>query len=158
MLLRKCAWDIMREEFPTICAEEPLGEAMRRLGAFQARDATCICVLVTDASGAFTGVVSLWGIMRFLERQLLHGSALEGSGQSGFDRVFRNACKVAGSTTVQEVMDRHVTLLRPDDPLPVVLEQIVHQGRSYAVVKEGAKVIGLVMIGDLYRELSAEML
>jgi CBS domain-containing protein len=54
-------------------------------------------------------------------------------------------------------MDRHVTVLRPDEPLPLVLEQIVQRGRSYAVVKEGPKVIGVVMITDLYREISGEM-
>ncbi|ABB39400.1 CBS domain containing protein [Oleidesulfovibrio alaskensis G20] len=157
MLLRKRAWDIAREEFPVVRTTDSLAEAMRRLREFQARDSACICALVNDEGGSFAGAISVWDTMRFMERHLLRGSALNGFDESGFDRVFHNACKVAGSTPVSKIMDRHVTVLRPDEPLPLVLEQIVQRGRSYAVVKEGPKVIGVVMITDLYREISGEM-
>lgn len=157
MLLRKRAWDIAREEYPVVRADDSLAEAMRCLREFQTRDAGCICALVLDKGDNFVGAISIWDTMRFMERHLLRGSALDGFDESGFDRVFHNACKVAGSTAVSKIMDRHVTTLRPDEPLPMVLEQVVQRGRSYAVVKEGPKVLGVVMITDLYQEISGEI-
>lgn len=158
MLLRLRAWDIVREDYPRLRETDSLAEAMRKLNACVGSGSGCLCALVMDDEGHLKGALSIWDTMRFMEDNLLHSGSLRGIREEGFDRIFRNACKVAGSTTVGELMDRDMTVVAPDDPLVLVLEAVVKKGRSYAVVKEAGKVIGTIMISDVFREISGEMI
>lgn len=156
MLLRKRAWDIAREDFPVLKEADTLAEAMRILR--KAVNDGCLCALVFDGNKRFKGAVSVWDTMRFMEDTLMHGDALRGIDENRFEQMFRNACKVAGSTTVKDVMDKDVTVVKPDEPLVLVLEDLVKKGRSYAVIKEGPRVIGVTMINDIYKEISDEII
>lgn len=162
MLLRKRAWDIVREEFPTLREDDSLAEAMRMLTACVGSEggigAGCLCALVYDERDMLRGALSVWDTVRFMEDSLLRSGSLRGIEDDGFDRIYRNACKVAGSTKVRDVMDRDMTRVAPDDPLLVVLESFVKKGRSYAVVTEAGKVLGVIMINDVFREISGEII
>lgn len=162
MLLRKRAWDIVREEFPKLREDDSLAEAMRKLSSCVGPDggggAGCLCALVYDERDMLRGALSVWDTVRFMEDSLLRSGSLRGIEEDGFDRIYRNACKVAGSTKVRDVMDRDMTQVAPDDPLLVVLESFVKKGRSYAVVTEAGKVLGVIMINDVFREISGEII
>ena len=158
MLLRKRAWDIVREEFPVLREGDSLAEVMRVLNDCAVTATGCLCAVVKDDRDQFKGAVSLWDTMRFMEDNLLRSGTLRGIEEDGFERIFHNACKVDGSTSVRDIMDRDTTIVSPDDPLLVVLEIFVKKGRSYAVVVEAGKVLGVIMIADVFREISAELL
>jgi len=155
MLLRTRAWDIVREDYPVLKEDSSLADAMRELN--RVSDSGCLCALVLDDNGRLKGAVSMWDTVRFMEDNLLHGISLRGFDENRFDQMYTNACKVAGSTSVKDVMDSSMTVVAPDDPLLSVLEGFVKKGRSYAVVKEGPRVLGVIMIADLFKEISGQI-
>ncbi|UZP67284.1 CBS domain-containing protein [Desulfovibrio mangrovi] len=155
MLLRTRAWDIVREEYPVMKEANSLADAMRELNAVS--DSGCLCALVMDDNGRLKGAVSMWDTVRFMEDNLLRGDALRGLDENRFEQMYTNACKVAGSTSVKDVMDKNPTVVAPDEPLLVVLEDFVKKGRSYAVVKEGPRVLGVIMIADIFKEISGQI-
>lgn len=155
MLLRTRAWDIVREEYPVMKEASSLADAMRELNAVS--DSGCLCALVMDDNGRLKGAVSMWDTVRFMEDNLLRGDALRGLDENRFEQMYANACKVAGSTSVKDVMDKNPTVVAPDEPLLVVLEDFVKRGRSYAVVKEGPRVLGVIMIADIFKEISGQI-
>ncbi|MFI3271170.1 MAG: CBS domain-containing protein [Pseudomonadota bacterium] len=157
MLLRKRAWDIVREEYPTLQENDSLSVAVRKLNSCVGHACGCLCALVFDDEGHLKGSISIWDTMRFMEDKLTQRSAMRG-GEDGYDRVFHNACKLAGSTKVRDLMDREMTTLSPDDSLITILDKVVKKGRSYAVVKDASKVIGVIMISDIFNEISTDML
>ncbi len=156
MLLRTRAWDIVREDFPTLRESSSLSDAMRELN--RVSDSGCLCALVLEDSGRLKGAVSMWDTVRFMEDNLLRGTSLRGLDENRFEQMYLNACKVAGSTSVKEVMDADMTVVAPDEPLLSVLEEFVKKGRSYAVVKEGARVLGVIMIADIFKEISGQII
>lgn len=158
MLLRKRAWDIVREDYPRLREDDSLAEAMRKLNACVSDGSGSLCALVMDDEGHLKGALSIWDTMRFMEDNLLRTGSLRGIEEDGFDRIFRNACKVAGSSVVADLMDRDMTVVGPDEPILLVLENFVKKGRSYAVVVEAGKVIGTIMISDVFREISGEII
>lgn len=155
MLLRTRAWDIVREEYPVLKESSSLADAMRELN--RVSDSGCLCALVFDDNGKLKGAVSMWDTVRFMEDNLLRGNALRGLDENRFEQMYINACKVAGSTSVKDVMDTSMTIVAPDEPLLLVLEDFVKKGRSYAVVKEGPKVLGVMMIADIFKEISGQI-
>lgn len=158
MLLRKRAWDIVREDYPRLAEGDSLADAVYVLNGCMGTGCGGLCALVMDESGRLKGAVSIWDTMRFMEDTLLSGGSLHGIEEDGFDRIFHNACKVAGSTTIADIMDKDMTVVSPDEPLLMVLEAVVKKGRSYAVVKEGKRTIGVIMIHDIFKEISTDML
>ena len=54
-------------------------------------------------------------------------------------------------------MEPEVPTLKPTDPLPVVLELFLRKKRGWAVVAENGKVLGVVLVADVYRALSDDM-
>lgn len=156
MLLRTRAWDIVREEFPVLKEGSSLADAMRELN--RVSDSGCLCALVMDENGRLKGAVSMWDTVRFMEDNLLRGNALRGLDENRFEQMYANACKVSGSTSVKDVMDTNMTVVAPDEPLLIVLEDFVKKGRSYAVVKEGARVLGVIMIADIFKEISGQII
>lgn len=157
MLLRKRAWDIAREEYPVLHEKDSLAKAMFVLTEWLEKKDGCLCALVLDRNERLKGVVSIWDTIRFMERALLHGSAFRGADENRFEQMFDNACKVSGSTSVHDIMDTDMTVVSPDEPLVMLLETFVKKGRSYAVVKEGPRVIGAIMITDVYSEISKKI-
>ena len=156
MLLRRRAWDILREDYPIVKIDDPLAEAIRKLNA--CANEGCLCALVEDRNGRIKGAVSIWDTMRFMEDTLLRGDGLKCLDENRYEQMFTNACKVSGSIAVKDVMDKDMTIVRPDEPLLLVLEDFVKKGRSYATVMEGGKVIGVIMINDIYKEISDQIL
>lgn len=155
MLLRTRAWDIVREDYPVLRESSSLADAMRELN--RVSDSGCLCALVMDENGRLKGAVSMWDTVRFMEDNLLRGNALRGLDENRFEQMYTNACKVAGSTCVKDIMDTAMTVVAPDEPLLIVLEDFVKKGRSYAVVKEGPRVLGVIMIADIFKEIGGQI-
>lgn len=156
MLLRRRAWDILREDYPVVRIDDPLAEAIRKLNACASEG--CLCALVEDRNGRLKGAVSIWDTMRFMEDSLLHGEGMKCLDENRYEQMFTNACKISGSISVKDLMDKDMTIIRPDEPLLLVLEDFVKKGRSYAVVMESSRVIGVIMIQDIYKEISDQIL
>ncbi|MBU1230167.1 MAG: CBS domain-containing protein [Proteobacteria bacterium] len=161
MLFRKRAWDLMREEFAWVDESASLAEVVRVLRASQVLHPENNVVLVLGKSGgqdrALKGAVSVWKVLEAVDECVLRDPELKVVQASDFDKTFARACAVCTHTALSGHLEPDVPVLKPGDPLPVVLELFLRKKRGWAVVEENGKVLGVVLVADLYRELSSDM-
>ncbi len=150
MLFRKRMWDIMREEFAIVRQDASLAEAMREMNRQMEKTQECHVVLVQDAAGKPVGVLSMWSILRAMGGVLEDRNTFKERGRYDAEELFSTACKVYASTPVHAVMDRKFPTVKPGEPALAVLEIFLDKGRSFVVVQEAGKVLGLVLASDLY--------
>lgn len=161
MLFRKRAWDFMRDEFATVDESASLSEAVRALRESQKKSPENNIVLVMGKSGAkegvLKGVVSVWTVLAALDEKVLRDPELKVAQEGDFDKAFARASAVCTHTPLTTHMEPDVPTLRPNDPMPVVLELFLRRKRGWAVVQENNKVLGVILVADLYRELSGDI-
>ena len=158
MLLRKRAWDLMREEFPTVSEDATLAEAIRVLRHEMKESPENYIVVVKKKNGTIKGVVSIWDALKAVESSVLKDENLKMSEETDWDQAFARASKICTQTALNDdLLETDVPLLRPNDPLLIVLETLLAKHRSWAVVEEGGRVIGIVLAADVFRELSRDM-
>jgi len=161
MLFRKRAWDLMREDFASVDENASLAEAVRVLRASQKTtpENNVVLVLGKDGNreGALKGAVSIWTVLAALDECVLRDPELKVAQESDFDRAFARASAACTHTELSRHMEPEVPTLKPTDPLPVVLELFLRKKRGWAVVAENGKVLGVVLVADVYRALSDDM-
>jgi CBS domain-containing protein len=161
MLFRKRAWDMMREEFAWVDESASLAEVVRALRASQKVNPENNVVLVLGKSGGETrklkGAVSVWKVLEAMDECVLRDPELRVARESDFDKTFARACAVCTHTSLARHLEPDVPMLKPGDPLPVVLELFLRKKRGWAVVEENGKVLGVVLVADVYREISQDM-
>lgn len=77
--------------------------------------------------------------------------------ETDWDRAFKRAGTACCSASLEDHIEEEVAILKPTDPMLVVLEIFRKKKRSWALVQEGGKIIGVVLLGDLYRELTRDL-
>lgn len=161
MLFRKRAWDLMRDEFASVDESASLAEAVRALRESQKKSPENNVVLVLGKNGSKEGVlkgaVSVWNVLAALDEYVLRDPELKVAHEGDFDKAFARASAVCTHTALSGHMETDIPSLKPTDPLPVVLELMLRKRRGWAVVTENGKVLGVILVADLYRELSADM-
>ncbi len=157
MLLRKRAWDMMREEFPSVREDATLAEAIRALKAAMMESPENHTAVVLKKNGGFRGVVTIWNVLKAVQTTVLKDDALKSAEESDWDQTFSRACAVCTQTGLEGHMETDVAMLKPGDTLLAVLDQLLAKKRGYAVVEEGDRVIGIVYAGDLFREIARDM-
>ena len=161
MLFRKRAWDIMRDEFATVDEAASLAEAVRALRESQKKAPENNIILVTGKSGGKEGVlkgaVSVWTVLAALDENVLRDPDHKVVHEGDFDKAFARASAVCTHTPLTSHMEPDVPTLKPNDPMPVVLELFLRRRRGWAVVQENGKVLGVILVADLYRELAGDI-
>ncbi|MDO9633298.1 MAG: CBS domain-containing protein [Humidesulfovibrio sp.] len=161
MLFRKRAWDMMREDYAWVDESASLAEVVRALRASQQTNPENNVVLVLAKSGGETrklkGAVSVWKVLQAVDECVLRDADLKVAQESDFDKTFARACAVCTHTSLDRHLEPDVPLLKPSDPLPVVLELFLRKKRGWAVVEENGKVLGVVLVADVYREVAQDM-
>jgi CBS domain-containing protein len=152
MLLRKRAWDIMREEYASVREDASLSEAIRALSESRKKQPDNAFVLVFAKNDHFLGILSMWNLIQGMGPCLLKGSALEGS-DVDWDKAFGLACRNCAQVRIADCLQTDVPLLKPNDPLARVLEVFLDYRRGRAVVEEGGRIIGVVTLADLFTEI-----
>lgn len=156
MLMRKRAWDIVREDYVRVESDGSLAEVMERLLECVKSRNGCLCVLVFEGQ-TLLGAVSIWDTVRFMTACLKQAGLAKDTGDGAFEELFHAACKLGVSARVVDIMDRDFAVLAPDTPLVGVMAGFVKKGRSYAVVKEGSQTLGVIMIQDVFEALAEEV-
>jgi len=162
MLFRKRAWDMMREEFAWVDESASLAEVVRALRESQklSPENNVVLVLAKSADGEtrkLKGAVSVWKVLQSMDECVLRDPELKVARESDFDKTFARACAVCTHTALDRHLEPDVPMLKPSDPLPVVLELFLRKRRGWAVVEENGKVLGIVLVADLYREIAQDM-
>jgi Mg/Co/Ni transporter MgtE len=151
----------MRDEFATVDESASLAEAVRALRESQKKSPENNIVLVTGKSGnkegVLKGVVSVWTVLAALDEKVLRDPELKVAREGDFDKAFARASAVCTHTSLATHMEPDVPTLKPNDPMPVVLELFLRRKRGWAVVQENNKVLGVILVADLYKELSGDI-
>jgi len=155
MLLRKRAWDIMRKDTVRAGLDQSVAEAMQALDATMAASPENHTVLVQDPDGVVVGSVSIWDVLRHLDAAVAHDPELKHADRPGYESAVRGTWVRLAATPLSEIMDPHVPMIAPQDPLALVLEKMLMHGRSMAAVADAGKVLGTVHIHDVYASVGA---
>lgn len=157
MLLRKRAWDIMREEYAFVREDASLSEAIVALTAVRKKQPDTSFVLVFSKSERFLGILSMWNLIQGMGPCLLKGSVLDGN-EVDWDKAFGQACRSCAQVRISDCLQSDVPVLKPNDPLARVLEVFLDYRRGRAVVEEGGRVIGVVTLADLFKEIGESLI
>ena len=152
MILRKRAWDIVKE-MNSVFAEEQLSEVMKKLDAALLKAPENHTLFVTDKEGLLLGTVSVWDILSFASDSLMeYGIGKDADGMD-IDQAVMAVCRKFADMPISSIMSNSVQRVKPSDPLVFILDKFLRGGRSTAVVEEGGRVIGGISIVDIYREI-----
>ena len=88
----------------------------------------------------------------FLRLNCSGAPVLDGTGLVGI--VTEPAAQAVGESAwrrlvVRQIMDSNPVIAKPDDPAAGALERMLARGATHAVVADGARVVGIVELGDL---------
>lgn len=157
MMLRKRVWDMMRDEFAAVQEDASLAEAIRALRKSMKDHPENYVVVVKNKAGKFVGLVSIRSILRAIKDVVLKEEELKDPDNTDWDQAFKAASLVCTQIRLEEYIERDVPILKPKDDALVVLDQFLKRHWHWAVVEESNKIIGVVFISDLYREMTREM-
>lgn len=156
-MLRKRAWDLMRTEFLSVPETTPLAGVIARLLAQVQAQPDHDVVVVVDDHGHVSGILTLRDLLRVVEDCVLTEEMMLHIDEADWDRSFSKACSDCCGKRVKDFMERRPTVSSPTDPLVVVIDALVTAGARFTVVCEGDKPLGVVLIGDVFREVSRGM-
>ena len=156
MLVRKRVWDIMRSDFAVVREDASLSEAIGALRDIRGRQPDGSFVLVFSKSEKFLGILSMWNLIQGIGPCLLKGSVLDGN-EVDWDRAFSVACRSCAQVRITDCLQHDIPMLKPNDPLARVLEVFLDYRRGRAVVEEGGRIIGVVVLADLFQEIGAQL-
>ncbi|MFN2266955.1 MAG: HPP family protein [Desulfonatronovibrio sp.] len=156
MLYRKRAWDIMRSEFPMVNEEASIADVISAIETNISVYPDNNCAIVSGRDGKFVGVVSMWNIVKAMGPELLKNSS-RGKGEESFDKAFQLACQLGAQTGIRKIIQKDVPRIRPNDTLARIMEVFLDYRQGRAVVEEGGKVMGVVMLADVYREIASNI-
>lgn len=153
MLLRKRVWDIMREEYASVDEDASLAEAVQAMHDLRARQPDANFILVFSRDGRFLGILSMWNLIQGMGPCLLKEPEPEDR-EVDWDKAFGTACRGCAQMRINEWVQTDVPVLKANDPLARGLEVLLDYRRGRAVVEEGGRIIGVVTVADLFREIS----
>ena len=157
MLLRKRVWDIMREDFAFVREDSSLADAITALRAIRVKQPDMSFVLVFSKSEKFLGILSMWNLIQGMGPCLLTGSVLDGN-EVDWDSAFASACRSCAQVRIVDCLQHDIPTLKPNDPLARVLEVFLDYRRGRAVVEEGGRIIGVVCLADLFKEIGDSLM
>lgn len=156
MILRKRAWDVMREDFESVRDTAALGEVMQKLRGRLKEQPEAHFMVVTTETGKLAGVVTAWDVLRATEDCVLK-EKVDAASEDDWDAAFGRACTICCGIPVRNILHKETPTVKPGTPLLLVLNELVKSRRNWVVVEEGDKAIGVILIGDLFREITREM-
>lgn len=157
MILRKRAWDLMRDSFVSVRESTRMAEAILLLRQAIKQQADNDLLVVVDEGGSLQGMVSIRHAFKVLEDCVLTDERVLSAEETNWDKAFGDACGECCMRVVADMMDKKPTIVRPEDPLLVVMDRMVQRDSRWAVVVEAGRPLGVVAIGDVFREIAREM-
>ncbi len=158
MLMRKRAWDIMRDDFTTVGEGTGLMEIIRALRQGVELDADNHIAVVLDGDGEFKGVITMWNVMRKLEDCVFRDDSLLDLKDQDWDKAFAVACRSCAARGIGDLLETKVPVVLPNDPLITVVEEFLRHQGGWSLVKDGDRVLGVIFKSDIFREVSRDVL
>lgn len=157
MMLRKRAWDMMRDEFPVVQEDASLAETIRVMRASMKEHPDSQVVVVQSKGGKLVGAINLWKLFKAVKQSVLKDDNLKLDGEVDWDQQFANACLICTQMRLDDYIIRNPPILKPNEPILLVLDTFLKSRRDWALVVEGGRVMGVVYVTDVYREMTRDM-
>jgi len=151
-MLRKRAYDAVRTDVLCADADERLESVADRLEKHLEASPDMDAVVVTR-QGRYLGIVSLRTLLGDLDDCALDASLRTSLGPGDFETVYTAACHRCMDRKVADAVRRDIPVVSPSEPLHLVLDAMIKADSRFAVVLEGTRLIGLVPLGEIFREL-----
>lgn len=158
MLMRKRAWDVMRDDLTKVGRDAGLVELMAALDAGVRGDSDNHIAVVEGADGEFAGVITMWGVMRKLEQCVFRDDSLVDLSGRDWDKAFAMACRSCAGSGIGDLLETRVPTVQPSDPLMTVVMEFLNHQRGWALVVEAEKVLGVIFKSDIFKEVGRDVL
>lgn len=157
MMLRKRAWDMMRDEFPIVQNDASLAETIRVMRSSMVEAPDSQVVVVQNKGGKLVGAINLWKLFKAVKQSVLKDENLKNDGKVDWDQQFANACLICTQMRLDDYLIKNPPILKPNEPILLVLDTFLKSRRDWALVVEGERVMGVVYVTDVYREMTRDM-
>lgn len=154
-MLRKRAYDALRTDILTVAADDVLETVADKLNKHLEHSPDMDAVIVMRG-GRYIGIVSLRTLLGDLNDCALDASLRTSLGPDDFETVYKEACQHCMRRRVSDAVRRDIPVVAPSDPLHRVLDAMIKADSRFAVVMEGPRLLGLVPLGELFREMRRE--
>jgi predicted transcriptional regulator len=158
MLMRKRAWDIMRDDVTIVNEDVDFMDLIRALYRGLETDSDNHIAVVQDADGTLQGVISMWNVMRKLEECIFGDETLLELTDQDWDRAFAMACRSCAAKGIGSLVETKVPKVQPNDPLITVVADFLRHRRGWALVCDGDKVLGVIFKADIFKEVGRDVL
>jgi CBS domain-containing protein len=74
-----------------------------------------------------------------------------------WDDAYHGALRTCSQVGIRDIMQRDVPKVKPTDPLARIMEIFLDYRQGRAIVEEGGRVMGVVLLHDLYREMASDL-
>ncbi len=154
-MLRKRAFDALRADVLAVDAAETLDAVAVKLEKHleESPDMDAVVVL---RRGRYLGMVSLRTLLGDLNDCALDASLRTSLGDDDFEATYREACRHCMARKAFEAARRDIPVVSPSQPLHLVLDVMIKADSRFAVVLEGERLLGLVPLGEIFREMRRE--
>jgi len=157
MLLRKRAWDIMRDEFAKVSETDTLDRAIAELDRIRRTQPDAECVLVFAQDGRLAGAMCMGTILRAVLECMPTEKDMKRTESLSWEQAYFKSRQICEQKAVKDLYNRVNTVVSPEDPIQDVIQKILKSRRGWAVVADGEKVIGYLMLSDLYKEAMRDL-
>ena len=154
-MLRKRAYDALRPDVLAVDAGDTLDAVTEKLQRHLETSPDMDAVLVMR-QGRLYGLISLRTLLGDLNDCALDASLRTSLGDDDFEATYRDACRHCLARRAAEAARRDVPRVAPSDPLHLVLDAMIKADSRFAVVLEGEKLLGVVPLGEIFREMRRE--
>ncbi len=146
----------MREEYPAVTEDASLTSVIKALEKSRNEypDNNFVVVLSKDRK-LFKGVLSMWNLIQALGPCLLKSIGMV-ERDVNWDNAIKHACVTCSQVEIKDFMQIDVPRINPNEPLARVLEIFLDYRRGRAIVEDGDRILGVVLLADLYREISKD--
>lgn len=143
----------MVTDFDTVNEDAPIQQAISLIlkGKVRKSGHKSVSLMVVDAYGQLTGVITMYDILYHLRPDFLNygidADVLPWAGR------LNDAVNLLKTKTVKQVMSLHVVAADENEHIMVILDRMVkHKYRRLPIVKE-SKPVGIIYISDIYQHI-----
>jgi CBS domain-containing protein len=146
------ARDVMDDCFQTLRPEMSIAEAVRifrRAGRVSGQKV--FGIMVTDASRALVGMLSIYDIFLLLRpKHIPLSGEMEDLNVSG---LLESACQRAQTVLVGDIMTTEVITITPETHLALIIDIMIQKHVRRLPVLESGKIVGIVYISRVFDHL-----
>ena len=150
--MKTTAKDVMTTTFHTLSPENTIAEAVKMFRkATEEEKQKVFGMMVTNDMDNLVGMLSMYDILLFIRPKHIHIWGM--MNDIDIDGLVEHACERAKSILVGDIMTTEVVTVTPDTHLMMILDIMIKKHIRRIPVLEGAKILGIIYISNLFYHL-----